>query len=342
MASEVDRLLSQIRSETARELLEHKQTLTVGIQPIDDAIEEAAAAAPQASPVIECLGLPGSGKSHVLWHICAKAAMPRTVPTEDDSGSDGVVLNGANKHVLLIDVDGRADMCTLARHMEGVYKDAIANASDSFAAGSETAVTATATERAVRDALSRVHVFAPASTNALVATLCLMPKHLAERRISGPVVLLIDGLGSNYGFERKEASYVRMASRNATPWFRMQQVLVDVIQRVHQQLSCLTVATGLLMLPVSDSAPGAGEGSQQQRIIRVDQGEFRDHMIPRWLSVVSKSFVLERVSSASVMPETTAISITPIDRRTHVKLLDNRLVAHIGDHGLRIPSSRAK
>ncbi|KAJ1785524.1 hypothetical protein LPJ59_006124, partial [Coemansia sp. RSA 2399] len=52
MVSEVDRLLSQIRSETARELLEHKQTLSVGIQPIDDAIEEAAAAGPQESPVI--------------------------------------------------------------------------------------------------------------------------------------------------------------------------------------------------------------------------------------------------------------------------------------------------
>ncbi|KAJ1793671.1 hypothetical protein LPJ59_004696 [Coemansia sp. RSA 2399] len=132
-----------------------------------------------------------------------------------------------------------------------------------------------------------------------------------------------------------------MASRNATPWFRMQQVLVDVIQRVHQQLSCLTVATGLLMLPVSDSAPGTGEGSQQQRIIRVDQGEFRDHMIPRWLNVVSRSFVLESVSSASDAPET-AISITPIDKRTHLRLPDNRLVTHIGDHGLRIPLSRAE
>ncbi|KAJ1663529.1 hypothetical protein IW140_004958 [Coemansia sp. RSA 1813] len=336
MVSEVDRLLSQVRSETARELLECKQTLlAIGIQPVDDAIAEAAGS--KTSPVIEFLGLPGSGKSHVLWHICAKAAMSQTVPTADD-GESNIVLNGANKHVLLFDIDGRADLCMLSRHMEGVYKEAIASANGlMMAGGPNTESTQRATRAAVREALGRVHVFAPASTNALVATLGLVPKYLVERKISGPVVLLIDGLGNNYGFERKEASYVRKASRNATPWFRMQQVLVDTVQRVHQRFSCLTVATGLLMLPVSDAA-ASGEGSQQ-RIVKVDQGEFRDHMIPRWLNIVSSSFVLEKTRALDALA--TAISITPIDKCTHQKLADKRLVMHVGDHGLHLPLQRA-
>ncbi|KAJ2557532.1 hypothetical protein EV175_001291 [Coemansia sp. RSA 1933] len=337
MVSEVDQLLSQIRNETASELLESnnsssKHGLSVGMQPIDEAIAEAGRH--NASAVIECLGLPGSGKTQIVWHICATAAMPRIVRRTD--GGDAA-LNGAGKHVLLMDVDGRADPCDLARHMEGIYRKAIG---DGPLADESDKAAECATRAAVSEALEHVHVFTPSSTDALVATLCLVPKYLADRKITERVVLVIDGLGNNYGFERKEASYVRRASRNATPWFRMQQVLVDVIQRVHQQFSCLTVATGLLMLPVSDLASAAsgpgGEGSQQ-RVIRVEQGEFRDHMIPRWLNVVTRSFVLENTTGRdSRGPHVaTAISVTPLDKRTHLKLEDKRLAVCVGDHGLQ-------
>ncbi|KAJ1729678.1 hypothetical protein LPJ72_004850 [Coemansia sp. Benny D160-2] len=330
MASEVDRLLSQIRSETARELFESRQGLVTGIQPIDEAIAEAGRSSTDAA-LIECVGAPGSGKTHVLWHICAMAAMPQAE------------LGGANRHVLLVDIDGRADLWMLAQHMEGVYGEAMRSGRGENGGAEEAR---RATEAAVREALGRVHLFSPDSTSSLIATLALVPKYLAERQIRGRVVLLIDGLGSNYGFERKEATHVRMASKSATPWFRTQQTLVATIQRLHQHTSCLTVATSLLMLPAAAAAAGgssqehARSDGTRQRTVRLENGElFRDHMIPRWLNVVSGSFVLEKTASEPDRSPT-AISIAPIDSHSWLTLTDKRLLVRVGDHGLLLDRPR--
>ncbi|KAJ2661788.1 hypothetical protein IWW48_002182 [Coemansia sp. RSA 1200] len=329
MASEIDQLLSQIRSETARELLESRRGLVTGIQPIDEAIAEADRSGTDAA-VIECVGAPGSGKTQVLWHICAMAAMPQAE------------LGGANRHVLFVDIDGRADLWMLARHMEGVYGEAMRSSCNGNGGAEEAR---RATKAAVREALGRVHLFSPDSTNSLIATLALAPKYLAERQIRGRVVLLIDGLGSNYGFERKEATHVRMASKSATPWFRTQQTLIATIQRLHQHASCLTVATSLLMLPAAAAEGGASQeparsDGTRQRTVRLENGElFRDHMIPRWLNVVSSSFVLEKIASEPDR-SSTAISIAPIDSHSWLTLNDKRLVVRVGDRGLLLDQTR--
>ncbi|KAJ1995221.1 hypothetical protein GGI25_002136 [Coemansia spiralis] len=375
MSDKIDQLLSQIQSETARDLIElvqpsrDKKTVATGIALIDDILTEVSAPKHGGGPVIELLGQPGSGKTQMLYHICAKAALPSEIAlatsstTAEDVHSKKIALNGCNKHVLIVDIDGRVDLRVLSLHMEKFCNDVMEK--HGLGCLPDRSSTRSAIGSALKQALERVHVFSPSTTNSLVATLGIMPKYLSDRSIAGPVVLLMDGLGNNYWIDRKEASYIRLVSKKATPWFRLQQVLIDTLQQFCQQFCCLTVATSLLMLPASDPAArfgsqetkgaGNGEGSrqtknpndrkqqqqqQQQRVIEIDTGEeYRDHMIPRWQNIVSQSFVLERTSNSASISEssagvsTTVMSITPIDSEQH-RQKQKQCVMHVGDNGL--------
>ncbi|KAJ2888186.1 hypothetical protein GGI21_006760, partial [Coemansia aciculifera] len=281
-----------------------------GVEALDDALREVydddADDAEDAggAPVLELLGPSGSGKTQTLYHVCATIALPRSIA-------------GFEAHVLFVDIDGKASPRILAQHM----RDRISRATTASEAD---------VEAIMAQALRRVHFFAPRTTQALVATLAMLPKYMHEQHTAAGA-LLIDGLGSNYWVDRKEAAYIRLKSKRATPFFRLQQLLVDTLQLAHQRLGCLTVAASLLFLPALDQAPkqqqqqasqGSSSGSEatgsQARVVEAQLHEYRDHMIQRWPSVVSRSFVLDsnRVDDASTL---TRVTFVPIGSRQRPK-----------------------
>ncbi|KAJ2492520.1 DNA repair protein xrcc2 [Coemansia sp. RSA 2050] len=259
MTTELDRLLSQIKSESARNVaglapLPPKHTaIYTDIEALDDALREIYSIDERGSgggPLLELLGLPGSGKTQTLYHICATAAL-------------------SGQCVLFVDIDGKSSVQALAQHMKGLCNE----------------------PEAVTEALRLVHFFSPCSTQSLIATLAMLPRYAQEL---SPKLLVLDGLGSNYWADRKESVHVRLRSKRASAFFRLQQLLVDTLQMAHQRLGCLAVATSLLLLPALDSAPrlASQDSDGAARVIGGAQHEYRDHMIQRWSSVVSRSFVM--------------------------------------------------
>ncbi|KAJ2829570.1 DNA repair protein xrcc2 [Coemansia sp. 'formosensis'] len=280
MPTELDRLLSQIKTDTARNVAglapppPKHAALYTGVEAMDDALREIYAASENSTaPLLELLGLPGSGKTQTAYHITAHAA-----------------LQGHS--VLFIDIDGKASPHALARYI-----------------GEE-------------EALRRVHIFTPSSTQALIATLAMLPKYARQHGLPPGVLLVLDGLGSNYWADRKEALHVRVRSRRATPFFRLQQLLVDSLHAVHRRLPCLTVATSLLLLPALDSP------DSPDALTRVvgPQLEYRDHMIQRWSSVVTRSFVVDSRAENSL----TRVTFTPLADRRRASLY----MAYIDNSGL--------
>ncbi|KAJ2112395.1 hypothetical protein IW146_004652 [Coemansia sp. RSA 922] len=263
MTTELDRLLAQIKSESARSVAglapppPKHTTVYTGVDALDDALREIYETDESSGPLLELLGLAGSGKTHTAYHICATIA-----------------LNGQS--VLFIDIDGKASAHTLAHHIKSRVKS---------------------TEQ-VAEALRLVHIFTPSTTQSLIATLAMLPQYVQRHDLSIGL-LVLDGLGCNYWVDRKESVHVRLRSKRATAFFRLQQLFVDTLQMVHRRLGCLTVATSLLLLPVLDS----------QEDGRVIGNEYRDHMIQRWSSVVSRSFLIDSRADGNALSR---VTFTPV------------------------------
>ncbi|KAJ2708510.1 hypothetical protein H4R19_004709 [Coemansia spiralis] len=206
-----------------------------------------------------------------------------------------VAMNGA--HVLFVDASGTADVRLLARSMRG-------------AAGAT-------------DALRRVHLFAPGTTAALVATLAMLPAYVSERGIAA-AALVVDGLGSQLWIDRRESALLRLQIKRATPWFRQQQQLVDTLYAVCGSLGCVAFAANTLLL--RDSAHAARSAAPNDRTFAVGDHRFRDHMIARWQAVVARTFVLENAPCPD-RPDLTRITFQTAGHPARP--------AHIGPHGLQ-------
>ncbi|KAJ2002622.1 hypothetical protein H4R26_003514 [Coemansia thaxteri] len=338
--AELERLLSQIKSESGLDVAglapppRSKATaVRTGIEALDEALSEMSGS---DRPLLELLGLAGSGKTQAVYRICATTAMARSIEVKDSaSNTQTVSIGGYEAHTLLVDVDGKASMRQLAQYVRVQIKDALSHVSLDSDKAEQTV------DVEVSRALGRIHVFAPSTTQALIATLAMLPKYVAERGIDVGA-LLIDGLGSAYWLDRKEAVHMRLGSKRATPWFRLQQLLVDTLQLALRRLDCLAVVTSLLLLPALDPAsrplsqdppPGPdAPASSQPRVIEAQHGEYRDHMIHRWASVVSRSFVLAARPGGDAL---THLTFTPVSRRRQQQhTRPSSHVAQIGCHGL--------
>ncbi|KAJ1826780.1 hypothetical protein LPJ73_008925, partial [Coemansia sp. RSA 2703] len=223
----IERLLSQIKRESGSDLLAtgvsassgpaltRSVPLKTGIELLDEALSETT----DATPIIELLGTPASGKTQVLYQICIHVSLAQTATLQDGQKVD---LGGSELHALLIDVDGKSDVQLLAQYMRALVKDKLGDQTDK-----ETV------DGIVNAALSRIHVFAPDSTQSLIATLSMLPKYVADSGFNkSQCVVLIDGLGSHFWYDRRAANFVTMKSRRATPAFRLQQLFVDTLQEV--------------------------------------------------------------------------------------------------------------
>ncbi|KAJ2354636.1 hypothetical protein H4S01_007072 [Coemansia sp. RSA 2610] len=263
MLAEIEKLLAQVHTESGSDAAgqpsrQRSPPSTAHVHTGIGAIDSDLAHTPPtpARRVIELAGTAGSGKTQALLRICATAAM---APASAD--------------VVLIDADGTLDLRRLARQMRQMAVDG--GATDSAA------------EAAAAQALQRVHVFQPATTHALVATLAMLPRYVRERRLRVRLVA-IDALGGNHWIDRKEAACLQLKIKRATPWFRLQQLLVDTLLATCQRLDCLAAVAQVLVLPAF-----ASEDERQERVFAVGGREFRDAMIPRWQAIVLRTYVLE-------------------------------------------------
>ncbi|KAJ1725253.1 hypothetical protein LPJ53_000582 [Coemansia erecta] len=356
MYAEIERLLSQIKCESGNDLLDARApgssapapasstAVRTGIAAIDAALGSIA----EDAPVIELLGTPASGKTQALYRVCICASLAASVSLDDGGTVD---LGGCGLHTLFIDVDGKSDVRLLAHYMRAFVTSRLGNQ------GSAARV-----DEIVNMALDRIHVFAPSCTQSLIATLSLLPKYAADNGIEkSQCVLLVDGLGTHFWYDRRAANYMSLKSRRATPAFRLQQLFVDTLQEVRRHLGCVCFVTSILFLRHSGDLAAARSGSQESvgtdgqssqgssqmsqalgrmsRVVESGQGVFNDHMIPRWRSVVARSFVLEGAPVAGGQQRLhqqqllqlpgTAVTFTEVGGSR------SQQTAYVGPHGLQ-------
>ncbi|KAJ2852350.1 hypothetical protein J3B02_003477, partial [Coemansia erecta] len=272
MYAEIERLLSQIASESGHDVVrssaapgstsntqsqrptKRKQVQT-SVHPLDTALTELDGE-DAMPPMLELLGTPGSGKTQTLYRICASAALPETIGT----GSSTVRLNGHGSHVLFVDVDGKSDVRLLSQSIRGKARENIELGHKGQLVDDKGIM-----NEAVGSALKRIHMFSPETTQSLVATLAMLPRYAAQQGINtAECVLLVDGLGANFWFDRRSADNSWLRIKRATPMFRLQQLLVDTLQQMRRQMGCLCVVTSVLFLRNSSAEPVLAKSISQE------------------------------------------------------------------------------
>jgi DNA-repair protein XRCC2 len=135
--------------------------------------------------VIEVQGPPGSQKSHMFDFLALTAVLPFSVsftfPNESSSrpptSTESVTLGGRDKSVAIFDCDGRWAASKLYDLLCGHIKSRIHD-SPSLRHGVQ--VAESEIDALVRRCLARVHVFRPASSKSLAATLLSLPSYHAK------------------------------------------------------------------------------------------------------------------------------------------------------------------
>ncbi|KAJ2783021.1 hypothetical protein H4R18_001922 [Coemansia javaensis] len=275
MLAEIEALLAQVRTEAGR-----------------DALAAASAPAPAPPSPVPALGPRALRTGVGAMDAAGLGPVDASRPVVELAGAPGsgktqtlyricATLAAAppGGHVLFVDAAGTADARALARSMRSSAAD---------------------------EALRRVHLFAPPTTAALVATLAMLPRYAAERAIA-PAALLIDGLGCNHWIDRKESSHLRLQIKRATPWFRQQQLLADTVHAACAALRCPAFAANTLLL--RDRATSTDTAAVGDRTIAVGDQRYRDHMVARWRSIVARTFVLDSAVSAD-HPGLTRVTFT--------------------------------
>ncbi|KAF8591892.1 hypothetical protein K439DRAFT_1626404 [Ramaria rubella] len=154
--------------------------------------------------VIEIQGPAASGKTQLLYHLTACCILPKEVPVEsaDAHAERTVHLGGWSSSTVVLDCDGRWDTMRLYNIL--VTRLDLALSKYHFLTTvhqSHPSVPSIAL-----DALSRLHVFHPASSFQLAATLLNLPKYHAEKMPKEEIrLLLVDSISAFHWADRWQA-----------------------------------------------------------------------------------------------------------------------------------------
>ena len=110
------------------------------------------------TPLIELMSLaPGGGKTHLLYHLSGKAALPKH-------------LGGRQTCVVVIDTDGTFSVPRLAAQIQTLLRSSTSDMDEEE------------TKDVVLTALHHIHIFRPQSLASATATLDALPTYLFDRK----------------------------------------------------------------------------------------------------------------------------------------------------------------
>jgi DNA-repair protein XRCC2 len=147
--------------------------------------------------VIEIQGPASSGKTHLLYHIVITCVMPSSYHTAD--------LRGWQKAALVFDTDGTFSI----RRLRDLL---LSRLTRMLLLDGNTLSGPSAVDELVDQALKRIHIFRPNSSNQLAATLAQLPAYHARYLIDSELCLLaIDSMSSFYWPDRYTVEQFRSA-----------------------------------------------------------------------------------------------------------------------------------
>ena len=194
---------------------------------------------------------PGGDKTHVLYHLCALAVLPKT-------------FGGKQACAVIVDTDGKFSVSRLAAQLEQLLRE-----HHTPEAPAET--TSTAIEEELLAALRHIHIFRPPSLPSAIATLDSLQTYLFDKArhysFDRQVAFIaIDSASSFYWQDRAEtedAAFVASTSTSTTgskvPALQSAYVqLATSLRNTTQTFSCPAIITAwhLNNLPPSNASRG--------------------------------------------------------------------------------------
>ncbi|KAH8120403.1 hypothetical protein DFH11DRAFT_1559917 [Phellopilus nigrolimitatus] len=261
-------MLNEIQSETALQLLNSILYQTsppgsTGLANLDAHLlsstphHAAATSSLNRGDIIEIQGPAASGKTQLLYHLTMKCILPHDValvfPGSAGNCPQKVAIGGWCKGAVIMDTDGRWSVGRLKRLLTRRLEQLLPAALGTFQPS---------VEELVMDSLQRVHLFRPASSVSLVATLLRLPEYLAERMPSLEIALLaIDSISSFYWADRFNLEQQRQTSADKKDKPSPLSHILIALQEFRLSYGPVTVLTNWGLAPESRNTGSARVGA---------------------------------------------------------------------------------
>ncbi|KAJ7038079.1 hypothetical protein C8F04DRAFT_1256108 [Mycena alexandri] len=189
--------------------------------------------------VLEIQGPSGSGKTQLLYSLVATCLIP--------TSHKFISLGGWGKAAVVFDTEGTFDTRKFRELLISRLSRALSRSNDS----------SDDTQLLAEMALRKLHVFRPASTAQLAASICNLPAYQTARMPDADIALVaVDSLSAFYWSDRFTAEQLRplgLPSNSATPL----QHVFSALQTFRISHNPVTVLTNWALAPANSSQPNA-------------------------------------------------------------------------------------
>ncbi|KAJ3719779.1 hypothetical protein FB446DRAFT_715314 [Lentinula raphanica] len=225
--------LSSVRREAESETLDFITTRSSN--PTPSTRQELSFSLPRLGDVVEIQGPSASGKSHLLYLLVIICIIPTTYAS--------ISLGGWDKAAILFDTDASFDPTRFRRLLTSHLGTALSDKDSDVG------------EQLVKRSLQNLHIFCPASTTQLAATLLSLPSyhhtHLPDSEIG---ILAIDSMSAFYWSDRFAAEQLHTTNpstpkESANPF----RHVVTALQRFHRSHKPLVIFTNWGLTPAQSS-----------------------------------------------------------------------------------------
>lgn len=247
------------------------------------------------APVVELMSTtPGSGKTHLLYHLTAKAVLPTDI-------------GGRQACVMIVDADGKFSVPRLAQQMAKLSQS---DASHDLPTQNEL-------KDVITTALKHVHVFSPQSMESTVATVRSLPSYLfnANRHHSfdrAVAFIALDSASAFYWQAKAEVENASLLSKQAAPSSGYIP-LAAALKNASRTFNTPVIFTCWHLGPIKKSPSAFGS----------DLRAFRPLLPPPWQTLPTLRLVVQR----------TAVRKLPVEISVEEALRESEMRQKVVDEG---------
>lgn len=200
----------------------------------------------------------GGGKTHLLYYMTALATLPRT--------HRGIVLNGKDSAVVVLDTDCRFDFQRLTEVMSHYVISQLESSFSLSQPVNGAQFSTTGKSKAIRDliqsSLSHVHIFRPWPHTSLFSTVSSLPMYLfhstSHASINRPLhSIILDSASAFFWQTRAEEDTTRLSESRALSTNEVYATLARQLTDLSRTFSCAIITTSWSFSSTSQTAQGA-------------------------------------------------------------------------------------
>ena len=200
----------------------------------------------------------GGGKTHLLYYMATLAILPRT--------HQGIMLNGRDSAVVVLDTDCRFDIQRLtevmSHYMISQLESSFPSSQPVNGAQFSTAGKPKVIHDLIQSSLSHIHIFRPWSHTSLLSTISSLPMYLfhstSHASINRPLhSIMLDSASAFFWQTRTEEDTARLSESRAPSTNEVYTALARQLTDLSRTFSCAIITTSWSLSSISHTAQGA-------------------------------------------------------------------------------------